>query len=326
MLKYLFESYFWVITVFFVISSSYLSAKVVSNGVKLFIPQGKFFAVKPKRVQLQEDDEQQRVLRASYTILDKANLFDKDQKPIVPPKKKAEKSEKKEEKKKKDYVSCDPKASYKRADLPLELKGTVVASDPDFSVAAVYDHKARALVVLRRGDVYRGIKICEIEQKYLKIDRGMGRYEYLELGAPPGKLKKSYNPALAYRQQIWKLRNTKLNLSQIKKVGKNSYSLPRSLIDDVSKRLNVIASQAAIVPYFHRGKPAGFRILHIKRGSIYEKLGIKNGDVIQRINGYEFTSPQKALEAYSNLINSDHLTVEVVRRGKRMVMEYKINE
>ena len=44
-------------------------------------------------------------------------------------------------------------------------------------------------------------------------------------------------------------------------------------------------------------------------------LGMENGDRLQTINGFDMTSPEKALEAYARLRTADHLTVPVNRKG-----------
>ena len=36
---------------------------------------------------------------------------------------------------------------------------------------------------------------------------------------------------------------------------------------------------------------------------------MENGDRLQTINGFDMTSPEKALEAYARLRTADHLTV-----------------
>ena len=53
-------------------------------------------------------------------------------------------------------------------------------------------------------------------------------------------------------------------------------------------------------------------------------LGMENGDRLQTINGFDMTSPEKALEAYARLRSADHLTIQVNRRGANMNIDYNI--
>ena len=45
---------------------------------------------------------------------------------------------------------------------------------------------------------------------------------------------------------------------------------------------------------------------------------------INRINGLEIASPDRALEAYSRLRTSDHLTISVTRNGAPVNIDFNI--
>ena len=86
--------------------------------------------------------------------------------------------------------------------------------------------------------------------------------------------------------------------------------------------LNHLATQARIVP---ARKENGFKLFSIKPGSIYKKIGLKNGDIIKSINGIDLSSPDKALEAYQRLRSADKLSLDIVRRGKKESLDYTID-
>ena len=48
------------------------------------------------------------------------------------------------------------------------------------------------------------------------------------------------------------------------------------------------------------------------------------GDIVQKINGFEMNSPDKALQIYSKLKDASSITVDLVRRGKPVTMSYSI--
>jgi len=87
----------------------------------------------------------------------------------------------------------------------------------------------------------------------------------------------------------------------IKAISENEYEVPRSEIDKTLSNLNDVAMQARIVPAFKDGVAQGFKLFSIRPDSIYTKIGVQNGDVLKRINGYDLNSPEKALEIYSKL-------------------------
>jgi general secretion pathway protein C len=53
-------------------------------------------------------------------------------------------------------------------------------------------------------------------------------------------------------------------------------------------------------------------------------MGIENGDVIQRINGYEINSPDRALELLTKLKETSHVVIEAKRGGQALRKEYNI--
>ena len=78
------------------------------------------------------------------------------------------------------------------------------------------------------------------------------------------------------------------------------------------------------MPSFKNGVANGFKLFSIRPGSIYSAIGIQNGDVITRINGFDINSPDKALEIYSRLKDAQNVDLQVDRRGQSMSYHYSI--
>jgi general secretion pathway protein C len=110
----------------------------------------------------------------------------------------------------------------------------------------------------------------------------------------------------------------------VTKVSDTQYEVEGNEIDRTLGNLNEVATQARIVPSFQNGKADGFKLFSIKPGSIYSKIGLQNGDVIRKINGYEINSPDKALEIYQKLRDAQSVNIELKRRGRDMSMQYNI--
>jgi len=108
----------------------------------------------------------------------------------------------------------------------------------------------------------------------------------------------------------------------VQQTGPNSYRVSRDDLNRATANLNSLASEARIVPDKQEN---GFKIFSIRPGSIWQKIGVQNGDVIKSINGIELSSPDKALEAYGRLRNANKISLDIVRRGKRETMEYTID-
>jgi len=98
----------------------------------------------------------------------------------------------------------------------------------------------------------------------------------------------------------------------------------KDVLDKTLSNLNAVATQARIVPSFKNGVANGFKVFSIQPNSFYSSIGVENGDVIQKINGYEINSPDKALEIYQKLREARHVTVDLERNGQTIRKEYNV--
>ena len=83
-------------------------------------------------------------------------------------------------------------------------------------------------------------------------------------------------------------------------VDATTIEVSRAEVDRVLSDLNKIAVNARIIPSFRDGQPVGFKIFEIKAGGLWEQLGFKNDDVVEKVNGFEIDSPDKALRDVSD--------------------------
>jgi general secretion pathway protein C len=110
----------------------------------------------------------------------------------------------------------------------------------------------------------------------------------------------------------------------VTQISETQYNVQKSEVDRALGNLSEVATEARIVPNFKDGKANGFKMFSIKPGSIYAKIGLQNGDVIQKINGYVMDSPDKALELYQKLRDASSVSIELNRRGQNSTLNYAI--
>jgi general secretion pathway protein C len=207
-------------------------------------------------------------------------------------------------------------------DLPIagninyRLVGTVVSSIEKYSLAVLVDNSTNTTGVYSIGDQIQDAVITSIERKRMYYKRGK-RIEYLDLEETAKDRISSFNPAPAAPPPP-------SSDEGVKKIAENKYVVSQSELEKTLTNLNDVAMQARIVPNFEDGKANGFKIFNIKANSIYEKIGLKNGDVIQKINGFEINSPDKAFEVYQKLKDARAINIEIKRGGSNMTLDYTI--
>ena len=111
---------------------------------------------------------------------------------------------------------------------------------------------------------------------------------------------------------------------RIRKTADNKFVVDRRELEKTVENINEVFTQARAVPFFQDGKTVGFRVFAIKPGSVFEKIGLQNGDVIQRVNGVELTDPTKAISLFTELQNEGHIALDLQRNAQSKSFSYEI--
>lgn len=96
----------------------------------------------------------------------------------------------------------------------------------------------------------------------------------------------------------------------------------RADVERSLKNVHQLLSQARVRPHFSEGKADGLAITHIKAGSIFARLGLKNGDIVQGIDGRDIKSPEDVLEMYKKLTLGSEVAIEIKRNGEQKIINY----
>jgi general secretion pathway protein C len=110
----------------------------------------------------------------------------------------------------------------------------------------------------------------------------------------------------------------------ITQVSDTNYTVARTLLDKVLGAQSELMRAARVIPYEENGRVVGVKVYGIRRAALLGKLGIQNGDVLRTINGFDLSSPDSALEAYTKLREMDQFSIAMVRRGQPRTMEYTV--
>ena len=110
----------------------------------------------------------------------------------------------------------------------------------------------------------------------------------------------------------------------VRQLSKDKWMLDQREVAASTENMNQILTQARALPYMEAGKTVGFRISEIVAGSIYEKIGLKNGDVIQKVNAQDVDDPGKFFQLYQGLKEEKNITIDLMRNGQRQTLNYEI--
>jgi general secretion pathway protein C len=189
-----------------------------------------------------------------------------------------------------------------RTELNLSLLGTVTGGK-GLDYAVIKEKNKREQALFRAGDEVAGATINKIMRGAVVL-RVENRDEVLlmeESKSGPGVTREE-RAAVSFAG------------SEIK--------VKKDEIDDALQDMSKILTEARIRPYFTAGEPDGFMISRIKHGSIFQKMGMRNGDIIQGVNNEPIQSPDDMLELYKGLKSGSEITINVKRRGKQEDLQY----
>ncbi len=225
----------------------------------------------------------------------------------------------------------DRLASPVKTSMRALLVASAVAERRQYSLASIQDLSTRETHLYSIGDSVMGATLLSVERvmddngglgdatKIVAVICNRGTKEFIDENAESGP-----GPNLGVAPVPMGRMPDPGGPSPVVKMGENRYGVPKSYIENNLNNLNNVATQARLFPNYKGGNPNGFRVVQIQPGSLYSSIGLENGDVIQRINGYEMNSPDKALEIYQKLKESSHITLEIERNGQSVRKEYNV--
>ena len=137
------------------------------------------------------------------------------------------------------------------------------------------------------------------------------------------KAKQPQKSALERRQTQKKSRSIDSRNSPYSTNGKD-FTISSAEVDQQLNDFSKLLNQARVEPSFVNGEHIGYKIRAIDKGSLYEKLGLKNNDVIQQINGENIDSPEKAFGLLKMLRNEREINLKIKRGNNQQNLNYHI--
>ena len=218
-------------------------------------------------------------------------------------------------------VSGAPSNSIPLTSLPLRLVATSVARQPTYSYATIRSTKSRhqgafgvderipqagpllkisgTYIHFRNDAANRVERLSLVDRFDAKADRGSGSKPMDTQGGGQGG-------------------------RGVEKLSANRYQVDRGLIERVMDNPIKSLGRARVRPAMVGGELIGMRVYSVLPTSLLSKLGIRNGDVIRAVNGFELTSMSKGFEIFSKLKNASNLSVVIKRRNKEMTLDYAV--
>ncbi|MCA1794052.1 MAG: type II secretion system protein N [Desulfotignum sp.] len=199
------------------------------------------------------------------------------------------------------------KKPLEKTRLQLALWGTVTAASENTSYAVIENKKTREQSLFQVGDQVEGATIKRIDRSQV-ILRVNGQDQILEVDITLTPSSPTASKSALPQPQ-----------TQVSQTGS-------SLQEQADAGLPALMKQARIRPFFSDGKPDGLLLYGIRNDSVFQQIGLRNGDIIKSINDSQTLSAQDAVTIYQSLDASledvSDIRFTILRRGKTQEILY----
>jgi len=184
----------------------------------------------------------------------------------------------------------------------FDLKGTV-ACNSSFGFIFIEERDTHKQKLYRLGDNIGSAKLIKITRNTatLRID---GRETTLKVKAT--------------------LEGSLLPNSPSSATSKNM-TLSKKTVNENLSDLKSIMSQAVVRPYLNKGVQEGLIISNIAPNSLYEKMGLQNGDILIDVNNKPLQSADNLLQTVNLMQSGSSIDLNVKRNGKIETINYSFN-
>ncbi|SLM33229.1 putative GspC [Desulfamplus magnetovallimortis] len=245
---------------------------------------------------------------AHYDAIKKRNLFKTSSE--------AMNSEKKEET---DDLSDAEIESLEKTTLNIKLWGTVKGGDTE-NYAVIENASDRKQGLYRQGEIIEGTSA--VIRKVLRMSviiNNNGKDQVLEMSSDVSASNISTSSGI--------LRNTAATSTSVDRGeddDKIEMTIQRSMIEESMQDINNLMKQVRIRPHFTGGEADGILLYGIKQSSMFNEMGIRNGDIIMGVDGNAIRSVEDAIGLYDTLQNASEAKIQIKRRGRTKEILYHV--
>ncbi len=195
----------------------------------------------------------------------------------------------------------------------LMLLGTAVGSFRE-TFALVRHTTKQEERVFRLGDmVFDAGRLTEVSKEKAFIVINNKKVELLTPMTPPATSPAGQPTAGTVQSGI-----------AVASTGAGNYVIDQRALNSALDNPAQAMSDARLLPSQKDGKVEGFRASEVKPNGLFSMIGIKNGDVLLRLNDFPMDSPDKALQSFIALKGQNRLKLDLVRDGQPQTFNYDI--
>jgi len=227
-------------------------------------------------------------------------------------------------------------APVETEDLKITLLGTSHLTGGG-GAFEIFEDQAGSQQLYLQGEAIPGVgKLVQVGKNRVIIDRNghrvaveipkddMGQPADDQGGLPERLRRRGLRPPFIRNPMIRPARPA-AKAGGIRKVAPNQYAIDRATVDSNVQNMASLFSQIRAVPDLQNGASDGFRLSEIQPGSIFQQMGLQDGDVLTQVSGQPIGNPARAMQMLSTLQSRSNITLNVLRNGTPVQISYTIH-
>lgn len=111
-------------------------------------------------------------------------------------------------------------------------------------------------------------------------------------------------------------------VQSIRQRGEHRYDIDGLAFELMLERPELLREGAVATNALENGELVGWKLYAVRPSSLCAALGLQNGDLLLRINGYDLV--EQAYDAYMEMAKADELRLEIERAGEALTITYRI--
>lgn len=200
-----------------------------------------------------------------------------------------------------------------QTDNAITLIGTVAGGDYNYAIVA--DSAGKQEIFKRGQDVYGIGRLRAVYKDRIIIKTPLGDRVYEIADVIIREVRE---------QRIEGRKDSGFRPPGVGRLSQNIFTISSEALRQAIENPREILTDARFVPNIVDGRQEGFIVRELKKGGVYESLGLEDGDILLRVNDFPITGPESALQAFTALKGMDRIELDIMRRGQRISMTYQI--
>lgn len=200
--------------------------------------------------------------------------------------------------------------------LAIKLKGVIFDANPLFSRAIIASTKTKEEKSYKIGDTIEDTTLIHLDKRKAVFIRSNGQQEVLFVTEEDAQ-----NDAIYQGDMLWPHIITRLN--------EKTFSIDTKGFKKRIKNVAQILDMLDITTAFEKGKSLGCHVGQLIPHSLGEALGLKQGDIITKINDKETKTSSQRVAIYNEITNAgtnQTIAVSVQRGTEELIFTYNARQ